>query len=117
VSVLLGQGTGGAALALLPADRTVAAADAWLAPLAPEGASAIVHRDTRHAAELANRQGIRATDLVAHGIVDEVVTGADPGELVRALGQAVHRTLAEVIAQNPERRLAARTRRYRHLGS
>jgi hypothetical protein len=37
VSVLLGQGTGGAALALLPADRVVAARHAWLAPLPPEG--------------------------------------------------------------------------------
>jgi acyl-CoA carboxylase subunit beta len=117
VSVLLGQGTGGAALALLPADRTVAAADAWLAPLAPEGASAIVHRDTSHAAELAGRQGIRAIDLAAHGAVDEVVTGADPGELMRALGQAVHRALAELGIQDTEFRLAARTRRYRHLGA
>jgi acetyl-CoA carboxylase carboxyl transferase beta subunit len=115
VSVLLGQGTGGAALALLPADRTVAAADAWLAPLAPEGASAIVHRDTGHAAELANRQGIRATDLAANGVVDEVVTGAEPGELTRALGRAVHRALAGLATEETGSRLAARTRRYRHL--
>ena len=47
ISLLLGQGTGGAALALLPADRTVAAQHAWLAPLAPEGASAIVYRDSQ----------------------------------------------------------------------
>ena len=67
VSVLLGQGTGGAALALLPADRILAAEHAWLAPLAPEGASAIVFRDTSHAPDLAARQGIRATDLAAQG--------------------------------------------------
>ena len=60
ISVLLGQGTGGAALALLPADRVIAAEHAWLAPLAPEGASAIVYRDVSHAAELAARQGIGA---------------------------------------------------------
>jgi acetyl-CoA carboxylase carboxyl transferase subunit beta len=114
VSVLLGQGTGGAALALLPADRTVAAADAWLAPLAPEGASAIVFRDTTHAAELARRQGIRAADLAAAGVVDEVV--AEDGDLARNLGQAVHRALAELTAPDPAPRLAARTGRYRHLG-
>ena len=50
VSVLLGQGTGGAALALLPADRVLAAQHAWLSPLAPEGASVIVYQDTAHAA-------------------------------------------------------------------
>ncbi|MEE2035512.1 carboxyl transferase domain-containing protein, partial [Rhodococcus chondri] len=39
VSVLLGQGTGGGALALLPADRVLCAQHGWLAPLPPEGAS------------------------------------------------------------------------------
>jgi acetyl-CoA carboxylase carboxyl transferase subunit beta len=117
VSVLLGQGTGGAALALLPADRTVAAAAAWLAPLAPEGASAIVFRDPSHAAGLARRQNIRAPDLAAVGVVDEVIAGTagSPGQLARDVGQAVHRALAELAGQNPERRLAARTGRYRRL--
>ena len=78
--MLLGQGTGGAALALLPADRILAAEHAWLAPLAPEGASAIVYRDTSHAPDLAARQGIRATDLAADGIIDRVIPEppADP---------------------------------------
>jgi acetyl-CoA carboxylase carboxyl transferase subunit beta len=117
ISVLLGQGTGGAALALLPTDRTVAAADAWLAPLAPEGASAIVFRDPSHAADLARRQNIRAADLAAAGVVDEVITGTgEPaGQLARYLGQAVHRALAELSGQDPEQRLAARTDRYRRL--
>jgi acyl-CoA carboxylase subunit beta len=116
VSVLLGQGTGGAALALLPADRTVAAADGWLAPLAPEGASAIMYRDTDHAADLAEQQGIRAADLAAAGVVDEVITGPPVQDLAQGLGHAVHRALAQLTRQNPERRLAARTSRYRGLG-
>jgi acetyl-CoA carboxylase carboxyl transferase subunit beta len=116
VSVLLGQGTGGAALALLPADRTVAAADGWLAPLAPEGASAIMYRDTDHAADLAGQQGIRAADLAAAGVVDQVVTGPPAQDLAQGLGRAVHRALAALARQNPERRLAARTSRYRGLG-
>ena len=37
-------------------------------------------------------------------------------ELAQGLGRAVHRALAELARQNPERRLAARARRYRHLG-
>ena len=48
VSVLLGQGCGGGALALLPADVVIAAENAWLSPLPPEGASAIVHGDLEH---------------------------------------------------------------------
>jgi acetyl-CoA carboxylase alpha subunit len=92
----------------------VAAADAWLAPLAPEGASAIVFRDTTHAADLARGQGIGAAALAAAGVVDEVIAGN--GDLARNLGRAVHRALAELTRQNPERRLADRAARYRRLG-
>ena len=124
ISLLLGQGTGGTALALLPADRTLAAQHAWLAPLAPEGASAIVYRDSSHAAELAARQGIRSTDLAALGIVDRVIPEAPGGTLAGDLGQALRRDLgdalcqelADVTAQDEEARLAARARRFRHLG-
>ena len=73
VSVLLGQGSGGPALAMVPADRVLAALHGWLAPLPPEGASAIVFRDVDHAPELAAAQGIRSADLLRHGIVDAIV--------------------------------------------
>ncbi|MDY6808858.1 MAG: carboxyl transferase domain-containing protein [Actinomycetota bacterium] len=87
VSVLLGQGAGGAALALFPADCRIAAADAWLSPLPPEGASIIVHHDTDHAAELADAQRIAAAALVADGTVDRVVdlTTADGTARLRAV--------------------------------
>jgi hypothetical protein len=73
VSLLLGEGTGGAALALLPADRVLCAEHAWLSPLPPEGASAIVHRTTERAAEMAAAQGVRSRDLLRDGIVDVIV--------------------------------------------
>ena len=117
VSVLLGQGAGGAALALLPADRTLAAEHAWLAPLAPEGASAIVYRDRDHAAELAMRQGILATDLAALGVVDQVIPEPGRDVLSRDLADALHRALAGVLAQDEGTRLAARARRYRYIGA
>jgi acetyl-CoA carboxylase carboxyl transferase subunit beta len=118
VSLLLGQGTGGAALALLPADRVLAAQHAWLAPLAPEGASAIVYRDTGHAPELAALQGIGSADLAALGIVDDVIaeTAWDGGRFCRDLGHALHRALEEVVNSGDDTRMAGRLRRYRHLG-
>ncbi|GAA0942300.1 carboxyl transferase domain-containing protein [Pseudonocardia zijingensis] len=73
VSVLLGQGSGGAALALLPADRVIAAEHAWLSPLPPEGASAIVHHDTAHAPLMAERQKVSAFDLLEAGAVHVLV--------------------------------------------
>ncbi|MQY14321.1 putative acetyl-coenzyme A carboxylase carboxyl transferase subunit beta [Streptomyces sp. RB5] len=81
VSVILGQGTGGGALALVPARRVVAAQHAWLSPLLPEGASAIVHRDTAHAAEMVERQGVGSGTLFANGVVHEVVPEPYPAHV------------------------------------
>ncbi len=95
VSVLLGQGCGGGALALLPADVVVATENAWLSPLPPEGASAIVHGDVEHAAEMAVAQQVGAIELHQQGVVHHLVreyADDDPESLARAV-------VAEVAAQ------------------
>lgn len=73
VSVILGEGCGGGALAMLPADKVMATSNAWLSPLPPEGASAIIHRDTTHAPEMMEDQGVAAAALLEAGIIDEII--------------------------------------------
>ncbi|MBW0011782.1 carboxyl transferase domain-containing protein [Mycobacterium sp.] len=121
VSVLLGQGSGGPALAMVPADRVLAALNGWLAPLPPEGASAIVFRDTAHAAELAAAQGIRSAELLASGIVDAIVpehpdAADEPVEFCRRLSRAIAGELQALRKMPAAERLAARLRRYRRIG-
>ena len=94
VSVLLGEGTGGGALALLPAQRIIAAGHAWLSPLPPEGASAIVFKDTEHAALLAARQRVGATQMHEDGTVDVIVpeepaAHEDPEGFAAAIAAAI----------------------------
>lgn len=93
VALLMGQGCGGGALALLPATRVVAAQHAWLAPLPPEGASVIVHGSVERAADMANAQRIVATELLSDRLVDVVVPEdpegqEDPADLCRRLASA-----------------------------
>ncbi len=121
VSVLLGQGSGGPALAMVPADRVLAALHGWLAPLPPEGASAIVFRDTAHAAELSAAQGIRSADLLASGIVDVVVpehpdAAEEPKEFCARLSVAIAAELHALRRVADAERMAARLRRYRDIG-
>ena len=121
VSVLLEQGSGGPALAMVPADRVLAALHGWLAPLPPEGASAIVYRDIVHAPELAAAQGIRSADLLRHGIVDVIVpehpdAAAEPIEFSTRLSRAIAAELHQLRSLPAERRLAARLERYRRIG-
>ncbi|SEH48573.1 acetyl-CoA carboxylase carboxyl transferase subunit beta [Mycolicibacterium rutilum] len=121
VSVILGQGTGGAALALLPADRMLAAQHGWLSPLPPEGASAILHHDTGHAPEMAERQGVKAADLYRDHIVDAVIpecpdAAAEPRAFCVRVGAAVQSALAGLASCPPDERRAARTRRFDRIG-
>ncbi|MDP9427740.1 MAG: acetyl-CoA carboxylase carboxyltransferase subunit alpha/beta [Actinomycetota bacterium] len=121
LAVLLGQGTGGGALALAPADRVLAAANGWLGPLPPEGASAIVHRTVDRAGEMAAHQGVRATDLWRAGIVDRVVperpdAADEPVEFCRRLGRVLGEELAGLLGRDDGERFRTRLHRYRHLG-
>jgi len=121
VSVLLGQGSGGPALAMVPADRVLAALHGWLAPLPPEGASAIVFRDTEHAPELAAAQGIRSADLLRSGIVDVIVpehpdAADEPVEFSQRLSHAIAAEVYALRGMPDAERLAARLQRYRRIG-
>jgi acetyl-CoA carboxylase carboxyl transferase subunit beta len=96
VSILLGEGTGGGALALLPSRRVIAASNAWLAPLPPEGASAIMHGSSDFAPQMARRQRVRAVDLLADGTVhavvpEQVAAHEDPAGFARRIAdECVH---------------------------
>jgi len=122
VALMLGQGAGGGALALLPCDRLLAAQHSWLAPLPPEGASAIVHRSTEHAADMAVRQGVGVRALQEAGVVDRVLVerpdaAAEPVQFCRRVAAAVARELRELMGMQQVQRARARRERYERLGS
>ncbi|WP_243725506.1 acetyl-CoA carboxylase carboxyltransferase subunit alpha/beta [Actinomadura rubrisoli] len=112
--VLLGEGTGGAALALLPADRVLAARHAWLSPLPPEGASVIMHRTPDLAGEMAAAQGVRSADLLRDGLADALLderpdAADEPEAFCRRAAAAVERELSGLVPGGP----AVRQARYR----
>lgn len=117
LSLLFGEGSGGGAVALFPADRVIACEHAWLAPIAPEGASEILHRTIDRAEELAKAQAISSTDLRRYGIVDVVVPDRPgPGEEGEPFAERVAATavalLNEIASQDPAARIAARSQRW-----
>jgi acyl-CoA carboxylase subunit beta len=119
--LLLGQGAGGGALALVPADRVIAAQHAWLSPLPPEGASAIVHRSTEYAAQMAADQGVRSLDLLRSGIVDRIVAerpdaADEPADFCARVGQVLAYELITLLGLDSAHRLEQRRLRYRRLG-
>jgi acyl-CoA carboxylase subunit beta len=114
--LMLGEGNGGGALAFLPADRVVAAQHAWLSPLPPEGASAIVHGDTSHAPEMARAQDVLAVDLARRGIVDRIIpelpdAADEPDEFCHRVAAVLEAELSALLAAGPGSP-AARAARY-----
>ena len=116
ISVILGQGCGGGALAMLPADKVLASSNGWLSPLPPEGASAIIYRDTEHAPQMMEEQSVAAHALLKAGIIDEIipetVDAADaPEAFVDTVLNHITRSLWE-LENNPRR--VGREQRFRH---
>ena len=116
VSVILGQGCGGGALAMLPADKVLAAAHGWLSPLPPEGASAIIYRDTAHAPAMMENQGVSAGALVSSGIIDGIIpetpdASDEPTAFINRVIDHIGQALWE-LETHPTR--VGREQRFRH---
>lgn len=104
--VILGEGTGGAALALAATTRVIAARHGWLAPLPLAGASEIQYRTVERAAEVAEQQGISVQPLTTAGIVhdvfDERPDAADePEAFAKRVVAYVERELATTDQRSP----------------
>ncbi|MGA8257624.1 MAG: acetyl-CoA carboxyl transferase, partial [Nocardioides sp.] len=75
---------------------------AWLSPLPPEGASAIVYRDLDHAPEMARQQQVRAIDLHRLGVVDRIVSerpdaADEPESFCQRVGAVLEHELASLL--------------------
>ncbi|HET9656498.1 MAG TPA: acetyl-CoA carboxylase carboxyltransferase subunit alpha [Kineosporiaceae bacterium] len=122
VSLVIGEGGSGGALALGVCDRLLMLQNAIYSVISPEGCAAILFRDVGRAPEAAAALRLTAADLQALGIVDEVVPepsgGAhtDHGATVAAVRRALLRHLDEVTSVPLDRLLRDRYRRLRTNG-
>lgn len=121
VSLILGEGSGGGALALIPADVVLSAQNGWLSPLPPEGASAIVHKTTDRAPEMARRQGVKAKTLKDAGIIDHIIEENDdaadePVEFSQRVGGWLEYELIRLMREPSQARYHGRLAKYRRLG-
>lgn len=95
VSICVGEGGSGGALALAWADRLLIQEHAIFSVIGPEGAAAILVRDAGRAPEVAERLRLTSADLLALGVVDEVV----PDDLDGAVA-ALHAAVAAVTVED-----------------
>jgi acetyl-CoA carboxylase carboxyl transferase subunit alpha len=117
-----GEGGSGGALAIAVGDRVNMLEHAVYSVISPEGCASILWRDPGKAEEAATAMKITAPDLVALGIVDEIVPEPPGGAhscheaLFRALDQVLERQLAELQALDQDALVDARYRKFRDMG-
>ena len=123
VSLVIGEGGSGGALAMCAADYVGMLENSYLSVIAPEACASIIFRDSSRAAEAAEAMKLTARDLKEHAIIDEVLPeplgGAhnDPDVAVGAVGEALERVLSGLNGVDTKSLLQARYERYRRMGS
>ncbi|WP_315897630.1 acetyl-CoA carboxylase carboxyltransferase subunit alpha [Xiamenia xianingshaonis] len=119
ISVLLGEGGSGGALALALADRVAMLEHAVYSVLSPEGFASILWKDRTRAADAAAVMKMSAAEACDMNIVDAVIPeGAEPAHKNRdeAVGNVrayVEKTLDELLALPIDDVLQQRYRRFR----
>lgn len=118
VSVLLGEGGSGGALALAVADRVAMQEHAVYSVLSPEGFASILWKDRTRAPEAAAVMKMSAREACEMGIVEAVLSeGAgpahkNPDEAVRGVRDYVENTLDELCGKPIDELLQERYERF-----
>jgi acetyl-CoA carboxylase carboxyl transferase subunit alpha len=123
ISILLGDGGSGGALALCIADYLIALEHATLGVISPRACANILWKDSTREREAAEFLHMNAQSLYEFGVVDQIIE--EPNEGAHTDPQIVADRLAEIIGKELKRltgvpvgRLVRkRKRKYREIGS
>jgi len=123
ISVIIGEGGSGGALAIGVANRVLTLENAVYSVISPEACAAILWRDAGEAARAAEALRMTARDLLELEVVDRIIPepvgGAhrDPAGTVRAVRETLVEELAALSEQTGEQLLQQRYERFRKLGA
>ncbi|MEM6489226.1 MAG: acetyl-CoA carboxylase carboxyltransferase subunit alpha [Pseudomonadota bacterium] len=122
VSVVIGEGGSGGAVALATANRIAMLEHAFYSVISPEGCASILWKNAEKMREAAQALRLTAQDLEKLGVVDRVVGepvgGAHRGreQAMAAVGDAVAALLAELDGLAPADLRADRRRKFLAMG-
>ncbi|MDO5401467.1 MAG: acetyl-CoA carboxylase carboxyltransferase subunit alpha [Eubacteriales bacterium] len=117
ISVLVGEGGSGGALALAMADRVWMLENAVYSVISPEGCASILWKDAAKAPEAAASLGLTAADAKALGVIDKILPEKDLGQtpFYESLRRALEAEL-EGLSRDAEL-LTKRYDRFRAMGA
>lgn len=122
VSVVIGEGGSGGALALAAGNRVMMLEHAIYSVISPEGCASILWRDGEQAQTAAQALRLTARDLLDLGVVDQVIAeplgGAhrSPQATIEAVGKAITAALAELAGLSEDTLRAQRREKFLRMG-
>lgn len=122
ISILIGEGGSGGALALGVADRVYMLENSVYSVISPEGCAAILYKDSSKASEAANNLKISANNLQKLGIIDGIIKeplgGAhrDYNCIANELKNVILLSLSELMKLNVDTLLKNRYNKFRQMG-
>lgn len=108
VSVVIGEGGSGGALAIASADRVYMLENSVYSVITPEGCASILWRSNAQAQEAAEAMKVTAADLKKLDVIDDVIPepmgGAHraPDEAIDVVGRVVNEAFAELAKLDPD---------------
>ena len=122
LSVVIGEGCSGGALAIGEPDKVLMLQYSYYAVISPEGCAAILWRSGEKASTAAEAMRLTSDDLMELGVVDQVVpeppAGAhrDPEKMATTLKRYVTRSLDQLGKKPIDVLLKQRYQKYRKIG-
>ena len=123
VAAVIGEGGSGGALGMAVADRVLMLENSTYSVASPEAAASIVWRDNARKVEAADQLQITSSDLLAMGVVEEVIREPEGGAhmdydaAAAALDAALWRHLQPLLGVPPDELLQHRFERFRYIDS
>ncbi len=114
ISVVIGEGGSGGALAIAIADKLLMMENTYFSVITPEGCASILFKDASKAELAAESLALTPKDLIRLGIADAIISEDEDFALdqmkgtVDRLKNAVMQTLDELAGQSPDSLVSAR---------
>ena len=123
VSVVIGEGGSGGAVAFATANRVLMLEHSIYSVISPEGCASILWKDAEKMREAAAALRLTAQDLLKLGVIDQIVKeplgGAqrDRDETIRAVGKALETSLREFARMKPADIITDRRTKFLDMGA
>lgn len=118
LSILIGEGGSGGALALGVADEVWMLENSVYSIISPEGCASILWKDESKAAEAATCLGLTAYDLFNLGVIERIIRDpkADEPKMFESLKLLIAKTFQKNMALHPDTLIENRYNRFRKMG-